>query len=77
MGNLSSEFFVTGDYEQAAKYAESALKLDPDSTAWYENYSTALMALGRLDEAEKALKDAFLTNSMMPPCIPIFIRLAF
>jgi tetratricopeptide (TPR) repeat protein len=58
MGNLSSEFFVTGDYEQAAKYAESAFKLDPDSI-WYENYSTALMALGRLDEAEKALKDAF------------------
>lgn len=32
MGNLSSEFFVTGDYEPAAKCAESALKLDPDST---------------------------------------------
>lgn len=59
MGNLSSEFFVTGDYEQAAKYSEEALKLDPDSSAWYENYSTALMALGRLDEAEKTLKDAF------------------
>ncbi|HEY2118743.1 MAG TPA: tetratricopeptide repeat protein [Candidatus Acidoferrum sp.] len=58
MGNLSSEFFVTGDYEQAAKYAEEALKIDPDSPAWYENYSTALMALSRTDEAEKVLKEA-------------------
>src|SRR5207344_1538882 len=38
---------------------EDALKLDPDSAAWYENYSTALMALWRLDEAEKILKEAF------------------
>jgi tetratricopeptide (TPR) repeat protein len=59
MGNLSSEFFVTGDYEQAAKYAEDALKIDPDSAAWYENYSTALMALWRLDDAEKILNEAF------------------
>ena len=59
LGNLSSEFFVTGDYEQAAKYSEEALKLDPDSSAWYENYSTALMALDRLDDADKVLKEAF------------------
>ncbi len=59
LGNLSSEFFVTGDYEQAAQYAEDALKIDPESAAWYENYSTALMALWRLEDAEKILKDAF------------------
>jgi len=59
MGNLSSEYFVIGDYENAAKYAESALKIDADSTAWYENYSTALLALSRVDEAEKALQEAF------------------
>lgn len=59
MGNLSSEFFVVGDYEQAAHYAEEALSIDPDSAAWYENYSTALLALSRLDEAEKVLKEAF------------------
>jgi eukaryotic-like serine/threonine-protein kinase len=58
-GNLSSEFFVIGDYEQAAKYAEAALKLDPDSAAWYENYSTALLALGRTEQAEHVLKEAF------------------
>jgi tetratricopeptide (TPR) repeat protein len=59
LGNLSSEFFVIGDYEQAAKFAEAALKIDPDSAAWYENYSTALLALSRLEQAEKALREAF------------------
>lgn len=59
LGNISSEYFITGDYEQAAKYSEAALKLDPDSAAWYENYSTALMALSRVDDAEKVLKEAF------------------
>jgi len=50
---------VIGDYENAAKYAESALKIDADSAAWYENYSTALLALSRVDEAEKSLNEAF------------------
>src|SRR6266436_1616526 len=59
MGNLSSEYFVIGDYADAAKYAQSALKIDPDSAAWYENYSTALLALSRADEAEKVLQEAF------------------
>jgi len=59
LGNLSSEFFVIGDYEQAAKYSEAALRLDPDATAWYANYSTALLSLGRAEEAEKVLKEAF------------------
>ena len=59
LGNLSSEYFVIGDYEQAARYSEAALKVDPDSAAWYENYSTALMALSRTDEAERSLKEAF------------------
>jgi len=62
LGNLSSEFFVLGDYEQAARYAEAALRIDPDSAAWYENYSTALMALSRMSDAEKALKEAFSRN---------------
>ena len=59
MGNLSSEYFVIGDYTEAAKYAEGALKIDPDSAAWYENYSTALLALAQPDEAEKVLQEAF------------------
>jgi tetratricopeptide (TPR) repeat protein len=59
MGNLSSEYFVIGDYENAARYAESALKIDADSAAWYENYSTALLALSRVSDAEKTLQEAF------------------
>jgi eukaryotic-like serine/threonine-protein kinase len=59
LGNLSSEYFVIGDYPDAAKYAKAALKIDPDSAAWYENYSTALLALSRPDEAEKVLQEAF------------------
>jgi len=59
MGNLSSEYFVIGDYAAAAKYAEAALRIDPDSAAWYENYSTALLALSRPLEAEKVLQEAF------------------
>lgn len=59
MGNLSSEYFVTGDYEQAAKYAEAALKLAPDASAWYENYSTALLSLDRTEDASRVLKEAF------------------
>ena len=59
MGNLSSEYFVIGDYDDAAKYAHAALAIDPDSAAWYENYSTALLALSRPNEAEKVLREAF------------------
>jgi len=58
LGNLSSEYFVIGDYIEAAKYAEAALKIDPDSAAWYENYSTALLALSRPEEAEKVIQEA-------------------
>jgi len=59
MGNLSSEYFVIGDYEQAAKYAQDALKIAPDAAAWYENLSTALLALSRVDEAQSVLNEAF------------------
>ncbi len=62
LGNLSSEYFVVGDYEQAAKYAHEALTIDPDSSAWYENYSTALLALARVDEADSVLKEGFARN---------------
>jgi len=60
MGNLSSEYFVIGDYAAAARFAEAALKIDPDSAAWYENYSTALLALSRPLEAEKVLAGSVL-----------------
>jgi tetratricopeptide (TPR) repeat protein len=58
-GNLASEYFVIGDYDQAAAFAQQALRLDPDSAAWYENLSTAYIALLRLDDAQNILSQAF------------------
>jgi tetratricopeptide (TPR) repeat protein len=77
LGNLSSEYFVVGDYEQAAKYSQAALKIDPDSSAWYENYSTALLALARVDEAEKVLKEGFSRNLDDPALHANMYSLAF
>ncbi|HYL86362.1 MAG TPA: tetratricopeptide repeat protein [Candidatus Angelobacter sp.] len=58
-GNLASEYFLIGDYEQAASFAQQALRLDPGSAAWYENVSTAYIALMRLEEAQNILNQAF------------------
>jgi len=58
-GNLSSEYFLIGDYEQAATLAQQALRLDPGSAAWYENLATAYIALQRLEEAQNILELAF------------------
>ena len=77
LGNLSSEYFVVGDYEQAAKYSQAALEIDPDSSAWYENYSTALLALARVDEAEKTLREGFSRNLDDPALHANMYSLAF
>ena len=77
LGNLSSEYFVVGDYEQAAKYSQAALKIDPDSSAWYENYSTALLALARVDEAEQVLREGFSRNLDDPALHANMYSLAF
>lgn len=58
-GNLASEYFLTGDYEQAANFGSQALQLDPGSVAWYENVATADIALLRLKEAQYVLNLAF------------------
>ena len=58
-GNLSSEYFLIGDYEQAATLAQQALRLDPGSAAWYENLATAYIALQRLEEAQNIVELAF------------------
>jgi tetratricopeptide (TPR) repeat protein len=57
-GNLSSELFLVGNYEEAASTAEEALRLDPGSAAWYENVSTADISLLRLDQAQAVLNEA-------------------
>jgi tetratricopeptide (TPR) repeat protein len=58
-GNLASEYFLIGDYEQAANFAQQALRLDPGSSAWYENVATAYIALMRLEEAQNVINQAF------------------
>ena len=57
-GDLSSEYFLIGDYEAAARSAQEALHIEPSSLAWYENLSTAEIALGRWDEARSVLNEA-------------------
>ena len=54
-GNLASEYFLIGDYEQAANFGLQALRIDPGSVAWYENLATADIALLRLKEARYVL----------------------
>jgi eukaryotic-like serine/threonine-protein kinase len=57
-GDLSSEYFLIGDYENAARSAKEALHLEPSSMAWYENLSTAEIALGHWEEARAVLNEA-------------------
>jgi tetratricopeptide (TPR) repeat protein len=76
-GNLASEYFLIGDYEQAANFAQQALRLDPGSTAWYENVSTAYIALMRLEEAQNILNLAFARKLDDPAMHADLYALAF
>ena len=76
-GNLSSEYFLIGDYEQAANFAQQALRLDPGSAAWYENLSNAYIALQRLEEAQNILDQAFARKLDDPSMHADLYALAF
>jgi len=76
-GDLSSEYFLIGDYEEAAANAKEALRLEPSSVAWYENLSTADIALQRLEEAEALLKEAFAKKLEDPSLHANMYALAF
>src|SRR6266481_7725395 len=76
-GNLSSEYFLVGDYEQAASLAQQALRLDPGSAAWYENLATAYIALQRLEEAQNILNLAFARKLDDPSMQGVFSALPF
>ena len=76
-GNLSSEYFLIGDYDQAATLAQQALRLDPGSTAWYENLATAYIALQRLEEAQSILDQAFARKLDDPSMHADLYALAF
>ncbi len=76
-GDMSSEYFLIGDYEEAAANAKEALRLEPSSVAWYENLSTADIALQRLEEAESLLKEAFAKKLEDPSLHANMYALAF
>jgi tetratricopeptide (TPR) repeat protein len=76
-GNLSSEYFLIGDYDQAASFAQQALRLDPGSAAWYENLATAYIALRRLEEAQGILDQAFARKLDDPSMHADLYALAF
>ena len=76
-GNLSSEYFLIGDYDQAAVFAQEALRLDPGSAAWYENVATAFIALQRLEEAQNVLDRAFARKLDDPSMHADLYALAF
>jgi eukaryotic-like serine/threonine-protein kinase len=76
-GNLASEYFLIGDYDQAATFAQQALRLDPGSAAWYENLATAYIALQRLEEAQNVLDQAFARKLDDPSMHADLYALAF
>src|SRR5947207_5596981 len=76
-GNLSSEYFLIGDYEEAATLAQQALRLDPGSAAWYENLATAYIALQRLEEAQNIVELAFARKLDDPSMHAELYALAF
>lgn len=76
-GNLASEYFLLGDYEQAANYARQALVLDPGSVAWYENLAAADIALLRLEEARYIINLGFSRKLDDPAMHTSLYALAF
>jgi tetratricopeptide (TPR) repeat protein len=76
-GNLASEYFLLGDYEQAANYARQALLLDPGSVAWYENVASAEMALLRLEDARYIINLGFSRKLDDPAMHTSLYALAF
>ena len=57
-GNLSSAYAGQGQYEKAAEVAAQAVRLNPQSTAWYQNLANNDLALQRFDEARQVLHQA-------------------
>jgi eukaryotic-like serine/threonine-protein kinase len=62
-GNISLN---RGNYEKSIKEAEIAVGLDPDISIFYSNLATSYVALGRIDEAEKVLRQAEQRKLEMP-----------
>jgi tetratricopeptide (TPR) repeat protein len=55
--NLSLNYQIMGNYEEALKEGLEAVRLSPNNTAARENVFSSFIALGRIDEAEQAAKE--------------------
>jgi serine/threonine protein kinase/tetratricopeptide (TPR) repeat protein len=55
--NLSLDYQIQGNYEEALKQALEAVRLSPDTVTARDNVVTCFLALGRIDEAEQAAKE--------------------
>ena len=57
-GNLSNAYAGQGQYEKAAEVSAQAIRLNPQSTPWYQNLANNDLALQRFDEARQVLHEA-------------------
>lgn len=54
---VGNAYFETGDYANAVKLFENALKYYDQNGLYFRDYAIAMAKLGRIENAEKALKD--------------------
>ncbi|HEX2269773.1 MAG TPA: protein kinase, partial [Pyrinomonadaceae bacterium] len=63
--NLSINYKILGQHEEALKEALAAVRLSPNNTAARVNAISSFVSLGRLDEAEQAVRDLAKINPDM------------
>jgi eukaryotic-like serine/threonine-protein kinase len=56
--DLGIVFAQQGQYEKAAEITRQALRLAPDSAAWYDNLANDTLALQRFDETRQSIHEA-------------------
>jgi DNA-binding winged helix-turn-helix (wHTH) protein/tetratricopeptide (TPR) repeat protein len=66
-----------GQYERALEEAKSSIAIDPDFVVGYRNAALDLIALNRLDEAEKVLGQAAQRKLFLPSFVTDSYRMAF
>jgi len=75
-GNMGAKYWEQGKFNLAEKETRKAIKLNPNSSLWYQNLGFILDAMGRYEESiqahDKSLEvdsdwgDAYKTGSLMP-----------
>ncbi len=58
IANLGADYSNLGQYEKAAAETQEALRLEPNAVSGYGNLAVDYLALNRLDDARKAIKQA-------------------